>query len=145
MNKAIKNEILHNLEVRKDFKSLFDRFKKGSNKSLTSIDAALMEIKFSSIVDGSIDDIWCYLFYLNHVGYLSLDEVSHLIDPLKKAESDLYADSEGLDEMIEEVRGKIDPNNVEDSVSKLEKPKDIYERYILQRALFQFDYIVDLD
>lgn len=145
MNKAIKNEILHNLEVRKDLKSLFDRFKKGSNKSLTSIDAALMEIKFSSIVDGSIDDIWCYLFYLNHVGYLSLDEVSHLIDPLKKAESDLYADSEGLDEMIEEVRGKIDPNNVEDSVSKLEKPKDIYERYILQRALFQFDYIVDLD
>ncbi len=145
MNKAIKNEILHNLEVRKDLKLLFDRFKKGSNKSLTSIDAALMEIKFSSIVDGSIDDIWCYLFYLNHVGYLSLDEVSHLIDPLKKAESDLYADSEGLDEMIEEVRGKIDPNNVEDSVSKLEKPKDIYERYILQRALFQFDYIVDLD
>ena len=145
MNKAIKNEILHNLEVRKDLKSLFDRFKKGSNKSLTSIDAALMEIKFSSIVDGSIDDIWCYLFYLNHVGYLSLDEVSHLIDPLKNAESDLNADSEGLDEMIEEVRGKIDPNNVEDSVSKLEKPKDIYERYILQRALFQFDYIVDLD
>ena len=145
MNKAIKNEILHNLEVRKDLKSLFDRFKKGSNKSLTSIDAALMEIKFSSIVDGSIDDIWCYLFYLNHVGYLSLDEVSHLIDPLKNAESDLYADSEGLDEMIEEVRGKIDQNNVEDSVSKLEKPKDIYERYILQRALFQFDYIVDLD
>lgn len=47
--------------------------------------------------------------------------------------------------MTEEVRGKIDPNNVEDSVSKLEKPKDIYERYILQRALFQFDYIVDLD
>lgn len=112
---------------------------------MTSIDAALMEIKFSSIVDGSIDDIWCYLFYLNHVGYLSLDEVSHLIDPLKNAESDLYADSEGLDEMIEEVRGKIDPNNVEDSVSKLEKPKDIYERYILQRALFQFAYIVDLD
>ena len=65
MNKAIKNEILHNLEVRKDLKSLFDRFKKGSNKSLTSIDAALMEIKFSSIVDGSIDDIWCYLFPTN--------------------------------------------------------------------------------
>lgn len=145
MNKAIKNEILHNLEVRKDLKSLFDCFKKGSNKSLTSIDAALMEIKFSSIVDGSIDDIWCYLIHLIQVGYLSLDEVSHLIDPLKTAESDLYADSEGLDEMIEEVRGKIDPNNVEDSVSKLEKPKDIYERYILQRALFRFDYIIDLD
>ena len=31
MNKAIKNEILHNLEVRKDLKSLFDRFKKGLN------------------------------------------------------------------------------------------------------------------
>ena len=91
-------------------KSLFDRFKKGSNKSLTSIDAALMEIKFSSIVDGSIDDIWCYLFFLNHVGYLSLDEVSHLIDPLKNAESDLYADSEGLDEMIEELE-YIEPVN----------------------------------
>lgn len=84
MNGQIKAEILHNLEIRKDIKSLFDSLKSDLNKDLTSIDSILLETKFSSLIDGSIEDIWVYLFYLQHIGYLSLDELSHTYGSLKK-------------------------------------------------------------
>ena len=42
MNGQIKAEILHNLEIRKDIKSLFDSLKSDLNKDLTSIDSILL-------------------------------------------------------------------------------------------------------
>jgi len=145
MNASIKDEILHNLEVRKDLKKLFDGLKSDSKKSLTRVDPDLIEIKFSSLIDGSIEDIWYYLFYLNHTGYLSFDELNHLVTPLKNAEPDLITDSKGLVKLIKSIQDKVDPDNVESSINKLEEPKDIYEKYIYQRALFKFDYIIDLE
>lgn len=145
MNERIKDEIMHNLEVRKDLKSLFDGLRSDSNKPLTTVEPELIEIKFSSLIDGSMEDIWCYLFYLNHTGYLSFDELTHLLDPLQNCEDDLVTDSKGLSKLIKSVQDKIDPDNVESSITKLEEPKDIYERYICQRALFEFDCIIDLE
>ena len=34
---------------------------------------------------------------------------------------------------------------ISQSIKKLEEPKDIYEKYIIQRALFKFDCFIDLD
>lgn len=145
MNDRIKSEILHNLEVRKNMKSLFDGLKSDSNKDLTSVDSILLEVKFSSLIDGSIEDIWFYLFYLQHIGYLSLDELSHTYGSLKNVAPDLVDDSKGLDKLIKNIQDKIDPKDVKNSIKKLEEPKDIYEKYIIQRALFKFDCFIDLD
>ena len=145
MNDQIKAEILHNLEIRKDIKSLFDSLKSDLNKDLTSIDSILLETKFSSLIDGSIEDIWVYLFYLQHIGYLSLDELSHIYGSLKNIAPDLVDDSKDLAKLIKNIQDKIDPKDVESSINKLEEPKDIYEKYVYQRALFKFDYIIDLE
>ena len=112
MNGQIKAEILHNLEVRKNMKSLFDGLKSDSNKDLTSVDSILLEVKFSSLIDGSIEDIWFYLFYLQHTGYLSLDELSHIYESLKNVKSDLVDDSKGLAKLIKNIQDKIDPKDV---------------------------------
>lgn len=145
MNDQIKAEILHNLEIRKDIKSLFDSLKSDLNKDLTSIDSILLETKFSSLIDGSIEDIWVYLFYLQHIGYLSLDELSHIYGSLKNVAPDLVDDSKDLAKLIKNIQDKIDPKDVKNSIKKLEEPKDIYEKYIIQRALFKFDCFIDLD
>lgn len=139
MNESIKAEILHNLEVRKDLKKLFDTLKSDSNEPLTRVDPDLIGIKFSSLIDGSIEDIWYYLFYLNYTGYLTFDELNHLITPLENAEPDLVTDSKELAKLIKSIQDKVDPDNVETSITKLEEPKDTYEKYIYQRALFKFD------
>lgn len=145
MNGQIKAEILHNLEVRKNIKSLFDGLKSDSNKDLTSVDSILLEVKISSLIDGSIEDIWFYLFYLQHTGYLSFDELSHIYESLKNVKSDLVDDSKGLAKLIKNIQDKIDPKDVKNSIKKLEEPKDIYEKYIIQRALFKFGCFIDLD
>lgn len=145
MNGQIKAEILHNLEVRKNIKSLFDDLKSDSNKDLTSVDSILLEVKISSLIDGSIEDIWFYLFYLQHTGYLSFDELSHIYESLKNVKSDLVDDSKGLAKLIKNIQDKIDPKDVKNSIKKLEEPKDIYEKYIIQRALFKFGCFIDLD
>ena len=139
MNESIKAEILHNLEVRKDLKKLFDTLKSDSNEPLTRVAPDLIEIKFSSLIDGSIEDIWYYLFYLNYTGYLTFDELNHLVTPLENAEPDLVTDSKELAKLIKSIQDKVDPDNVETSITKLEEPKDTYEKYIYQRALFKFD------
>lgn len=145
MNESIKAEILHNLEVRKDLKKLFDTLKSDSNEPLTRVYPDLIKIKFSSLIDGSIEDIWYYLFYLSHTGYLTFDELNHLVTPLENAEPDLVTDSKELAKLIKSIQDKVDPDNVESSINILEEPKDIYEKYIYQRALFKFDYIIDLE
>ena len=103
------------------------------------MDPDLIEIKFSSLIDGSIEDIWYYLFYLNYTGYLTFDELNHLVTPLENAEPDLVTDSKELAKLIKSIQDKVDPDNVETSITKLEEPKDTYEKYIYQRALFKFD------
>ncbi len=145
MNESIKAEILHNLEVRKDLRAIFDSLKSDSNKPLTSVDLKIIEKKFSSLIDGSIEDIWDYLLYLHHTDYLNFDELNHLVTSLLNVESDLVRGSKGLTKLIKSIQNKVDPDNVESSINKLEEPKDIYEKYVYQRALFKFDYLIDLD
>lgn len=144
MNKKINDEINNNLYVRKDLKNLFDNLKSCSNGSLLDVNPNLFYIKFSTIFDGSFDDIFCYLFYLEHSNYLSIDELKHLIEPLKEAKEELLSDSKELSKKIESISAKINPNDIEKSINELSEPKNIYERYILQRALFEFDCFIDL-
>lgn len=64
---------------------------------------------------------------------------------MKNAEPLLVTDTKELVKLIKRVQDKVDSYNVEKSISKLEDPKDTYEKSIYQRALFKFDHIVDLE
>lgn len=144
MNKKIIDEINNNLYVREDLKNLFANLKSSSNGSLLDVNPNLFYIKFSTIFDDSFDDIFYYLFYLKHSKFLSIDELKHLIEPLKEANDELLSDSKELSKKIESISVKINSNDIEKSINELSEPKNIYERYILQRALFEFDCFINL-
>lgn len=74
-----------------------------------------------------------------------MDELSHIYGSLKNVAPDLVDDSKGLAKLIKNIQDKINPKDVKNSIKKLEVPKGIYEKYIIQRALFKFDCLIDLD
>lgn len=144
MNQELIDEIKFNLQNRDSLKSLFDSFKERG--PITNVDPSLIELKYSTM-DASYNDLALFLVKLLNDKYLSVEEANFLADIFKSMDLDnFYADSEELEELINNTEKQIDPNNLEESINTLKQNcKDKYELYILQRAAYSFDYMVDIE
>lgn len=145
MKQDLKDEIDFNLDCRADFKKLLDMLKEGG-KLITEVDPDLIELKVSTM-DATYDDFGFFLVKLLNDKYFTKDEKDHIYNVVKEMDmSDFYDDSEDLINEIKKVEEEIDKDNLVESIDVLkQKCKDKYELYVLQRAAFAFDYIVDID
>lgn len=145
MKQDLKDEIDFNLDCRADFKKLLDMLKEGG-KLITEVDPDLIELKVSTM-DATYDDFGFFLVKLLNDKYFTKDEKDHIYNVVKEMDmSDFYDDSEDLINEIKKVEEEIDKDNLVESIDVLkQKCKDKYELYVLQRAVFAFDYIVDID
>lgn len=146
MTEELKNEIRNNIKNRVNLRSLLVNIKRDSyNGTLLSLNQSLYELKFSSLINGNIEDIWFYLHYLYHTNVINLEELSYLIEPLKKSEPYLIqSDSIELNKLILDFDSKIDKEDLLGSINTLIDPKDNYKNYVLQRTLFKYNYYLDL-
>lgn len=146
MTEELKKEIRNNIKNRVNLRSLFINIKRDSyNGTLLSLNQSLYELKFSSLINGNIEDIWFYLHYLYHTNVINLEELSYLIEPLKKSEPYLIqSDSIELNKLILDFDSKIDKEDLLGSIKTLIDPKDNYKNYVLQRTLFKYNYYLDL-
>lgn len=145
MKQDLINEIDFNLFCRADFKKLLDILKE-DNKLITDVDPDLIELKVGTM-EASYDDFSFFLVKLLNDTYLSKEEANHITNVIKEMDmSDFYADSEELIHEIKKTEEKIGKGNFAENINVLkQKCKNKYDQYVLQRAAFAFDYIIDID
>lgn len=140
MNAELKIEIDSYLQSRKDFKAFLDDIKK--SKGTLAGSQVLISLKIDTFMT-SYNDLGQYVVELFELGYLSKEEVEVMTSVLKENEEFFYPESEELSLEINTMRQRIDESKIEESIQALEKCfSDKYSLYVLQRAAFEYDYLI---